>query len=180
MKKLSVILCAVSTVYTLWYMHFDLPWTNDGALSAIGLGHRFLFSVWGILTFASLAVSIITAYKRYTNTKAYVPLLIISGAGMALTLIFRFDYDLKPDYYFHCAGSLTFSIVTGFTIFLLFVLAKNRLFAVITAVILIADTVLLIIFKETGLIEAVPIFAGYIMLCITNLRRDKIEAAREA
>mgnify|MGYP002852492006 CR=1 FL=1 len=178
MKKLSVILCASSIVYTLWYMHFDLPWTNDGALSTIGLTHRTYFIIWGVLTFAALSLSVITAYRERTKTKIYIPLLTLSGIGMALTLIFRFDYDIKPNYYFHCAGSLTFSIVTGVTIFLLFVLAKDRLFAVITAVILIADTVLLIIFKENGLIEAVPIFAGYIMLCITNLRRDKIEITR--
>lgn len=180
---ISYVLSAVATVYTLWYMHFAPPHKNSGALSKIGLEHPVLFAIWGVLTFCALALSIVTAYKKYLNTKIYIPLLTISGIGMILTLTNDFDFDKKAEYYLHCAGSLTFSAVMGITIFLLFLMnyKKDRMFKAftyITAGILITDFVCLLIFKETGLIEALPIFAGYILLAITNLRREKIELTR--
>lgn len=174
---------AAAFVYTLWYMHFGEAHKNSGALSKIGLEHHGYFAVWGVLTLFALSFNIIIAYRKYTKTKAYIPLLAVSAVGMILTLCFDFDFSKKPDYYIHCIGSLTFSAVMGFTIFLLFLLCCKkdkmfRAFTFITAGILITDLILLFIFKETGLIEAVPIFAGYILLAATNLRRDKIEAYR--
>lgn len=185
MKYLSALLSAAATAYTLWYMHFDKPWTNDGALSTIGLEHKGLFILWGVLTYAALTFAAVLAYRRLVRTKVYLPLLGISAIGMALTLGFDFIYGKKPDFYLHCAGSLLFSAVTGFTVFLLFLLCFKRgiiykIFTVLTAVILLGDTVLLCIFHETGLIEAVPIFAGMLMLAIINFRRDDIEATRTA
>lgn len=44
--------------------------------------------------------------------------------------------------------------------------------------ILLGDFVLLLIYQETGLIETVPIFAGYIMLAVINTRSDKVEIFR--
>lgn len=177
----GVTLSIIATAYTLWYMHFGDPKSNSGALSKIGLEHHTYFVIWGILTMAALSFGIISAYRRLLKTKIYIPLLSIAGIGMLFTLCFDFDYDIKPDYYFHCVGSLTFSIVMGITIFLLFLLNWKkaniyRLFTVLTCVILLVDLVLLLIFKETALIEVLPVFAGYIMLGITNLRSDRVEA----
>ncbi len=84
-----------------------------------------------------------------------------------------------PDYYFHVAGSLIFSAVTGTVVFLYFLLAKRKLLCALTAIILLGDIAFLIIFKETGLIEAAPIFAGLIMMNTEILRGNKIEASRE-
>lgn len=100
-----------------------------------------------------------------------------------MTLCFDFDFDEKVQYYLHCAGSLIFSAVTGITVFVLFLLnfKKEKIFkafTVITAVILLGDFVLLLIYQETGLIETVPIFAGYIMLAVINTRSDKVEIFR--
>lgn len=161
-------------------MSFGTAYKNSGALSKIGLEHRTLFVIWGILTFISLAFSITNAYKKLTDRKFYILLLMISGTGMALTLSNRFDFDIKIEYYLHCAGSLTFSVIMGITIFLLYFLSRkkdriNMIFCIITGIVLLGDLICLLIFKETGLIEVIPIFAGYIMLCTTNLRRDKIE-----
>ena len=66
----------------------------------------------------------------------------------------------------------------GITVFLAFLINKKYILSLISALILITDLILLLIFKETALIETVPIFAGYIMLLINNLtlRKDKIEA----
>ncbi len=180
-----VLLSGIAVLYTLWYMHFDKPWTNAGAMSTIGLKHKTLFVIWGIITFTALSVNIVLSYQKHLKTKLYIPLLIISGIGMGLTLAFEFDYSKMPDYYFHSGGSLVFSVVTGTAIFLLFLLCykKNSVFKAFTylsAIILLGDLVFLIIFKETGLIETVPIFAGYVMLGITNTRRDKFETARKA
>ena len=180
---ISYVLSAVATVYTLWYMHFAPPHKNSGALSKIGLEHPVLFTVWGVLTFCALAFATVIAYKKYLSTKVYIPLLTLSGIGMLLTLTNDFDFDKKAEYYLHCAGSLTFSTITGITIFLLFLLNYKRnslfkAFTYITAGVLIIDFICLLIFKETGLIEALPIFAGYILLATVNLRREKIELTR--
>lgn len=184
MKKIICISSSlISFVYTLWYMSFGVAYKNSGALSKIGLEHKTEFIIWGALTFLALSLNIVIAYSEKTKTKAYVPLLCISCIGMILTLCFDFDYNLKPDYYFHCIGSLLFSVITGVTIFVLFFLCRNinktyLYFTYITGAILIIDLFCLLIFKETGLIEAIPIFAGYILLGITNIRRDKIEAIK--
>lgn len=184
MKKVIAIgLSLISFVYTLWYMSYGNPVLNSGALSKIGLKHHTEFVIWGVLTFVALSFNIIIAYRDKTKNKVYIPLLIIAGIGMALTLCFDFDYYKKPDYYFHCVGSLAFSVIMGITIFILFALLyyKDMLYKVFTYIttgILIIDLIFLLIFKETGLIEALPIFAGYLLLGFTNLRRDKIEAIK--
>lgn len=184
MKKIICIVSSlISLVYTIWYMSYGTPYKNSSALSKIGLEHKNEFIIWGALTFFALSFNIIIAYREKTKTKAYIPLLCVSGIGMILTLCFDFDYYAKPDYYFHCIGSLLFSAIMGVTIFILFFLIKNQsriylIFTYITAIILITDLIFLLIFKETGLIEALPIFAGYVLLGITNLRRDKIEAIK--
>lgn len=176
----SLLLSAAAAIYTVWYMHFGTAYKNEGALSTIGLERHGLFVIWGVMTIAALAVNITIGYKRYTKTKIYIPLLSVSAAGMAMTLCFDFDYDEKAQYFLHCAGSLIFSVVTGITVFILFLLnyKKERIFKIFTlttAAILIGDFILLLIFKETGLIETVPIFSGYIMLAIINTRREKVE-----
>ena len=179
-KALSCLLSAVATVYTIWYMHYGVPYKNSGALSKIGLEHHALFAIWGVLTFSALTFAIILAYKKHLKTKIYIPLLVISGISMLLTLTNDFDFDKKSEYFLHCGGSLTFSAVMGITIFLLFLLNYRKsllfkFFTYITAVILVSDLICLLIFKETGLIEALPIFAGYLLLGIVNVRRDKVE-----
>lgn len=179
-QKLSVVLCIITSVYTVWYMSFGVPYKNSGALSKIGLEHRVLFAIWGILTFISLTLGIKSAYEKTKYKKLYIPFCVISGIGMLLTIANRFDYEQKLQYYLHCTGSLMFSAVTGICIFTLFFLLRKRekiytVFLIITGVILSVDLICLLIFKETGLIEVIPIFSGYILLCVTNTRRDKIE-----
>lgn len=183
-RALSIISVAISiatAIYTLWYMHYANPFKNEGALSTIGLSHKPLFIIWGIMTLLSLGLGITLAYIKNSKSRLYMPLLIISAIGMALTLLFDFKYDVKPDYYLHCIGSLAFSVFMGMNIFLLFLLnyKKGKMYAFFTyvsATVLLADFILLLIFKETGFIEAFPIIMGYIMLGITNLRSEKIES----
>lgn len=83
--------CIVAAIYTVWYMHFGTAYKNEGALSTIGLERRGYFVIWGVLTIAALCINITLAYKRYTKTKAYIPLLVISAIGMIMTLCFDFD-----------------------------------------------------------------------------------------
>ena len=184
-KAISLILNISAIVYTLWYMHYGVPYKNSGALSKIGLEHRGAFIIWGAITFAALAFSIILAYGKYAKYRFHLPLLALSFVGMLLTLCFKFDYDIKPDYYFHCIGSLAFSVSTSTTVFLLFLMNYKKAlifkaFTYVTAAILLIDLACLFVFKETGLIETLPVIAGLILLSITNLRREKIEAARNA
>ena len=78
---------------------------------------------------------------------------------------------------------MAFSIISGITVFLLFLLCFRRgvifrVFTLVTALTLICDTVFLIIYKETGLIESVPIIIAYIMLCTVNMLKEKEYAPR--
>lgn len=174
-KIICVLLCVISAIYSLWYASLGGFIGNDGALSKIGLEHPVLFTIWGILTTIALVINITAGFVN-TKYKFFIVLLIIAAIGMAMTLLFDFDYDIKPDYYLHCIGSLTFSAVMGITVLLLFFLTKSYILASLSSVILFADLMLLIIFKETAIIELAPIFAGYIMLSIHNTKDRRVYA----
>lgn len=173
MKKLICLLSSViAIVYSIGYASLGGFNGNSGALSKIGLQHPILFAVWGILTYFALAFNIILGFKK-TKYKFYIILLIISLIGMVLTLCFDFDYSKHSEYMLHCIGSLTFSAITGITVFLLFLLSRSYVLTAASGIILVTDLILLIIFKETAFIELMPIFAGYIMLGIHNLEKEK-------
>lgn len=168
MKKfISVLSCVIAGVYSLYYASLGGYVGNKGALSKIGLEHPILFAIWGILTIIALDYNIILGFYK-TKYKFQYILLSISLIGMIMTICFDFDYAKHSQYTLHCIGSLAFSIVTGVTVFLLFLLKKDYTFTIISGVILITDLILLIIFKETAVIELMPIFAGYIMMIIHN------------
>lgn len=166
-KVICLALCIISSIYSIWYASFGGFVGNDGALSKIGLEHPILFIIWGILTFIALSVNIIVGFME-TKYTFYIYLLIVAFIGLALTLIFDFDYNKMPDYYLHCGGSLTFSAVMGIIVFLLFLLRKRYILTLASGAILFGDLMLLIIFKETAIIELFPIFSGYILLCVNN------------
>lgn len=174
-KKLICLISVITAVaVTVYYMSITGLWGNESALSRVGLLHPVIFTVWGISTYFALAFNIFIGYSR-TKHRLYIPLLAVSLLGMILTLGCDFDYNIYPQYLAHCIGSLAFSAVTGIAVFLLFVLTKNYISAVICGVVLLSDLVLLFIFKETALIEIVPIFVGYILLLVHNLRGEKIK-----
>ena len=184
-KRASYVLSIAAIGYTAWYLHFGKPWTNDGAISAIGLEHRGLFIMWGVLVYAALALSVFTAYRTFHKTWLYIPLLVACAVGMGLTLGCRFQYIQHTEYILHCIGSLVFSVTMSVNVFLLFLLGwkKHTIFKVftgLTAFISLADLALLCTVQETGLIEAVPIAAGLAMLMIINTGGEKFDAARKA
>lgn len=168
-RVLCIFTAAAAIIYSVWYASLGGFTGNEGALSKIGLTHPTLFTIWGVLTVTALFYNIIIGFSA-TKYKFYIPLLIIAAIGMALTLIFDFDYDSRTDYLLHCAGSLTFSAIMGITVFLLFLLSKSYILTAVSGSILFTDLILLIIYKETAFIELMPIFAGYIMLCIHNYK----------
>ncbi len=176
-KGFCLLTVTIAVLITVYYLTFGGIKGNESALSTVGLEHRVWFCLWGISTYIALAFNIHTAFAK-TKYKFYIILLIISALGMILTLTCDFDYDKYPQYLAHCIGSLAFSGVMGVSVFLAFLLSKKYLLSLISATILITDLIMLLIFKETALIETVPIFSGYIMLLINNLtaRKDKIEA----
>lgn len=163
-------------------MHFGSLTDNSGALSKTGLVHPFFFSVWGVLTYATLYLLIDAAYRKWTKYKFYHILMAVSGAGMLLTLTCDFDYNQYLQWLLHCFGSLLFSSVTGITVFLLFLLCykTNTYFKIMTffiAAVLLTDMILLIKYQETALIEAVPILIGYFVLSLTICRKEEISVA---
>lgn len=173
MKNIICVLsCIIATIYSVIYASLGTLSGNSGALSKIGLLHPVLFAIWGIITYFALAVNITIGYKK-TKYRFYIPLLAVSLIGMLLTICFDFDYDKYNEYILHCVGSLTFSAITGVCVFLLFLLRKAYVLCAASGAILLTDLILLIIFKETAFIELMPIFAGYIMLCILNLNKEK-------
>lgn len=181
MKKYLIITISVmSVLLTIWMLHYGNPVDNSGALSKIGLTHPFLFSCWGVLTFLALYANIILGIKKADRLiKPVYILTFISAIGMILTLCCDFDYNKIVQYYLHCIGSMLFSIITGMLVFALFAInfkksVLHKIATVIIGIILLSDLILLLIFKETGLIEAVPVIFGLITLPIFNfLIKDK-------
>ncbi len=171
-KTIGTITVIIAVIITVYYLTICGLRGNESALSTVGLEHHVIFTLWGISTYIALASNIAIAFSK-TKYKFYIILLIISAIGMALTLACDFDYDNYPQYLAHCIGSLAFSVIMGLSVFLSFLLSKRHIFAAVSAVILISDLIMLLIFKETALIEIVPIFAGYIMLTINNLSKGK-------
>lgn len=173
MKKIFC-LCfsTIAVIYSLFYASFGGFSGNSGALSKIGLTHPVLFIIWGIITCLALFFNLIVGYMK-TKYKFYIPLLLIAFIGMVLTVTNDFDYSDKTQYLLHCIGSMSFSIVMGITVFLLFLLSKNYIFAGISGLILTVDLIFLILFKETAIIELTPIFAGCILLGIHNFKGER-------
>lgn len=167
------LLSLFAVVYTLFYMSLNDLTTNDGALSKTGLTHPFLFFIWGALIYCALYLNIFALAKSfYKITNFHIIFAVSSLIGMAFTLFFKFDYSLKFQYFMHCAGSLIFSVCTGTEVFItyLYGFKKNTINAVLTiiiALLLIADLILLIIFKQNALIEAVPVIFALIAMPAT-------------
>lgn len=161
----------IAAIYSLFYASLGGFEGNSGALSKIGLEHPVLFCIWGTLTYFALAFNITIGFKK-TKYKFFIILLAISLIGMILTLCFDFDFNKHNEYILHCIGSLSFSAVTGVTVFLLFLLSKSYILTAASGIVLVFDLILLFIFKETAFIELMPIFAGYIMLCMHNLKKE--------
>lgn len=186
-KAIMIFLSAFAFLFTVWYMQFGNLIENSGALSKTGLIHPVYFSIWGISAFAAIYTNLLFAYKTLLHKHKFQYILFsFSAIGMILTLACDFDYSKKLQYMLHCAGSLTFSVLTGICVFMLFLLnyRKSRIFAIFTYIIgllLITDLILLLIFQENALIEAVPILFALVLLPIlnfTNLFKEKAYAAR--
>lgn len=176
-----------AVIFTIWYMHFGSLTENSGALSVTGLEHPVYFTIWGVLTFSGIYGNLLLAYKKFLPTVHFQYFfLVLSAVGMVLTLSCDFDYSIYIQYILHCIGSLLFSISTGTCVFLLFFLnaKRNTVFTYFTWIIgsiLIIDLILLLIFKETALIEAVPVLFALIILPILNFTeffKDKEHASR--
>ena len=181
MKEKTLILSsAIAIIYTIWYMHFGELTTNAGALSKTGLRHPVYFAIWGLLTYTALHFGILYTQSLLCKIQKYqYALSAIALLGMILTITCRFDYSLKAEYYLHCAGSLCFSALTGISVFSVFLInfKKSNYFKVLTIIIgliLIVDLVLLLIYKETALIEAIPVLFGLIILPVTALKYRNI------
>ena len=181
MKEKTLILSsAIAIIYTIWYMHFGELTTNAGALSKTGLRHPVYFAIWGLLTYTALHFGILYTQSLLCKIQKYqYALSAIALLGMILTITCRFDYSLKAEYYLHCAGSLCFSALTGISVFSVFLInfKKTNYFKVLTIIIgliLIVDLVLLLIYKETALIEAIPVLFGLIILPVTALKYRNI------
>lgn len=171
-KAISLISIIMAIAITVYYLTICGLRGNESALSTVGLEHHVIFTLWGISTYIALASNVAISFSK-TKYRFYIILLIIGAIGMVMTLTCNFDYDNYPQYLAHCIGSLAFSTIMGISVFLSFLLTKKYIFAAVSAVILILDLIMLLIFKETALIEIVPIFAGYIMLTINNLSKGK-------
>ena len=78
-------------------------------------------------------------------------------------------------------GSLAFSVLSGGAIFLCFLFSfkKGRFWQCVTvfwAALMIGDLILLLIYKETGLIEAMPVLTGVVLLNIAIYQKEKVTA----
>lgn len=189
MKPLTALRCAsiglliVSTVYTAWYMQLGSIFENSGALSTIGLEHRLLFAVWGVLAQGAMIVNIETMYRSAgISLKFYKILLIASTVGIGMTLVFPFDYDLRAFYVLHCTGAFLFTGANSGAILAYFILRRKVhpafwvLFGLGCAV-LAASLILLLITKETAFNETLPLFGAFALFAATNATKLGIQPA---
>lgn len=186
-KTILTVVSASAVLFTLWYMQFGSLTENSGALSKTGLTHPVYFAIWGTLVFFGIYGNLLYSYKKTNiNYKFKYFLCAASAIGMIVTVCCDFDYAKPAEYLLHCCGALIFSAATGTCVFLLFLFnyKKSRMFALFTYIIgliLVADFILLLIFKENALIEAVPVLFALIILPVlnvTNLFKEKEYASR--
>ena len=107
--------------------------------------------------------------------------MLPAGVGMALTVCCPFDFERHTLWLLHCIGSLAFSVLSGVAIFLCFLFSfkKGRFWQCATvfwAALMIGDLILLLIYKETGLIEATPVLTGVVLLNIAIYQKEKVTA----
>lgn len=120
MKKIiSVFISLIAMIYSLYYASLGGFVGNEGALSKIGLYHPVLFAIWGLLTAAAIDLNITIGFLK-TKYKFHYILICVSLIAMIMTISFDFDYSNYTQYMLHCIGSMTFSIITGVNVFLLF------------------------------------------------------------
>lgn len=171
---INTFLSVLAIAYTVYFMSLNELTTNDGALSKTGIAHPVLFFIWGILVYAALYANVFTLADIFHKiTDFHIILAVASFVGMLLTLIFKFEYSLKVQYFLHCSGSLIFSVCTGVSVFItyLYGFKKNIFNSVITVIIgliLITDLILLIVFKQNALIEGIPIIFALAVMPVTQ------------
>lgn len=179
----NALLSLAAIIYTVFYMSLNELTTNEGALSKTGLKHPVLFFIWGILIYISLYTNIFMLAKCFGKIRQYHYITAVSALiGMAFTLIFKFDYSLRFQYFMHCAGSLVFSVCTGIAVFFTYlsgfrIKAFNAVLTIMIGIILIADLILLLIFKQNALIEGVPVILALaampVTVMINNIQKDE-------
>lgn len=164
MKKIINALLSISAIiFTVYFMSLNDLTTNEGALSKTGIEHPFLFFIWGLLAYISLYTNIfMLAGCLQKVTRFHFVAASAALIGIIFTVVFKFDYSLKFQYFMHCAGSLTFSVCTAIAVFITYLsgfkISKfNAVLTVAVGTISTADLILLIIYKQTALIEGLPV-----------------------
>ena len=122
-----------------------------------------------------------TMYNKQKRRGLCHGLVLPAGVGMALTVCCPFDFERHTLWLLHCIGSLAFSVLSGVAIFLCFLFSfkKGRFWQCATvfwAALMIGDLILLLIYKETGLIEAMPVLTGVVLLNIAIYQKEKVTA----
>lgn len=174
LRPIGIVLMGISCLYTIWYMQLGDIFENSGALSTIGLTHPVLFAIWGVLAQSAMLANICTMYMRAgIHKNFYKVLLILSTLGMGMTLLFPFDYDMRPYYFLHCTGAFLFTGANGCAILIYYLLRRKErpafwaLFGCGCAV-LAASLILLLITKETAFNETLPLFGAFVLFTATN------------
>lgn len=169
---LCLLLILFSLIYTVWYISHGNIFENSGALSTIGLDYPVLFAVWGVTSQITIALNTKNLYSNIPKKFKFTNILIaLSTIGILFTVIFKFDYDLKVNYYLHCAGAFSFTVFNFLNIILYFIInykksSVYRFSALFCFSAIITSLVLLIITKETALNESIPLFTAYIIFII--------------
>lgn len=144
-------------------------------------GPPVLFALWGAGTYGVLYLLLYTMYNKQKRRGLCHGLVLPAGVGMVLTVCCPFEFERHTLWLLHCIGSLAFSVLSGVAIFLCFFvfIQKGRFWQCATvfwAALMIGDLILLLIYKETGLIEAMPVLTGVVLLNIAIYQKEKVTA----
>ena len=157
--------------------------------SVIAMVHPYLYYFWVIFTIVSLWLNISYMYRHNGyNGKAGRITMYLSFICIIITKIVPHEDDFNWRMIVHWSAALTFGVFCAASIILfLFNKSKtNKRFLVtllLFIAVLAAMIVLLILFKENGAIETLPIWCAYLILFLvnfTNIYKQKPAIQKEA
>lgn len=157
--------------------------------SVIAMVHPYLYYFWVLFTIVSLWLNISYMYRHNDyNGKAGKVTMYLSFICIIITKIIPHEDDFNWRMVVHWSAALAFGVFCAASI-ILFLFNKSKInkrfltTLLLFIAVLATMIILLILFKENGAIETLPIWSAYLILYLvnfTNIYKQKPEAQKMA
>lgn len=183
-RWLTIVLCALSFVYTIWYLSLTPnPESLDGTISIIGLDHPFLFAVWALLAQGALFFGQRLLFYHFDCMNVFVRIMTaLSLLSIVLTVCVPYDVEDDFKFYTHCASAISFIVVNA--VIMIYFFFKNRkiklflAFGIITVITVLSMLAGFKIFGESGILEAVPMWISQLLLGISAIFKSNSKSSK--